>query len=51
MLYPFLFLTLYYSLYAYCMGSVVNETLQFLLFLLGREQTQILWKRVSNIHL
>lgn len=24
------------------------ETLQFLLFLLGRKQTQILWKRVSN---
>lgn len=32
-------------------GFICYETLQFLLFLLGREQTQILWKRVSNIHL
>lgn len=32
-------------------GFTCYETLQFLLFLLGREQTKILWKRVSNIHL
>lgn len=44
-----IFNTMLWTVY-FVYGFSCYETLQFLLFLLGREQTQILWKRVSNIH-